>query len=94
MKKVMSLIAMLAVGSMLAGCYSKACEEPVAAAPYKDSAAVMPAPAAQEEAKPAHHKKHHKVKHHAKHHNTMKKMEEKADAAMPAANEPAANPQQ
>lgn len=69
MKKVMSLVAMFAMSGMLAGCYSKACEEPVPApAPYKDSAPVMQ----QEEPRPAHHyKHHHKAKHHHKKHHKM-----------------------
>jgi len=66
MKKVMSLIAMLAMGAMLASCYSKACEEPQPMAPYKDMA-----PAAEE---PVHHVRHHhhKHKHHHRHHKSMK----------------------
>lgn len=98
MKKVMSLIAMFAMGAMLAGCYSKACEEPQPApAPYKDMAPAATTPA--EEAKPMHHKKHHHKKHHHKmKHKAMKKaeestMQEAAPAQTPAqdnAAEPAA----
>lgn len=92
MKKVMSLIAMFAMGAMLAGCYSKACEEPQPApAPYKDMApAAMPA----EEAKPMHHKHHHKKHHHKMKHKAMKKAEEstKQEAAPAPAQDNAAEP--